>query len=399
MESEMNAAVPLMPDLDFSIDEMVNLHDVLDELRTHGPVVPVKFMGEPIWLVLGLPETNQAFQDEVNFRASDGYMELVAPTMGRSLNTMHGDELRTHRAALTPSFLPAKVREYIEALIEPVVHELMDEIEGKADVEFVEAFCRLYPFRVITRLLGIPVSDEALLLKWAIGIISFPWDPEGALKTKQEFDAYMLNVLEERRRNPGDNFISMLIAAQNEGKIGTDEEILAFLRLLFPAGADTTYKMAGSLFAGVLSDPKMIALAKQGDKDRQALVSEGLRWQPPAAFMLRKASADSRLGGVDIRKGEWALLGVTAANSDPAVFSDPRQFDPGRDTREMATFGRGVHFCLGVHLARRELETALRVVFTRFPDMRLKPGSTVEFINAGLQRGPRELWVQPLGGD
>jgi len=102
------------------------------------------------------------------------------------------------------------------------------------------------------------------------------------------------------------------------------------------------------------------------------------------------------LGGVHIKKGEWLLFGITAANSDPKVFPEPRKFDPSRDNRALISFGRGPHFCLGMHLARRELETALRVVLERYPDIRLTPGKTVEYVG-GVLRGPRELWVQPYG--
>ncbi|MDB5395635.1 MAG: putative cytochrome, partial [Rhodospirillales bacterium] len=105
---------------------------------------------------------------------------------------------------------------------------------------------------------------------------------------------------------------------------------------------------------------------------------------------------DVRLGGAPIKKGDWVLFGITAANNDPKVFPNPRKFDPSRDNRELISFGRGVHFCLGMHLARRELETALKVVFERYPDMRLTPGSKVEYVG-GVLRGPRELRVQPYG--
>ena len=90
------------------------------------------------------------------------------------------------------------------------------------------------------------------------------------------------------------------------------------------------------------------------------------------------------------------LFGITAANRDPKVFPNAATFDPSRDNRELISFGRGVHFCLGMHLARRELETAMRVVFERYPDIRLKPGAKVKFVG-GVLRGPRELWVQPYG--
>ena len=108
------------------------------------------------------------------------------------------------------------------------------------------------------------------------------------------------------------------------------------------------------------------------------------------------ASADVEFGGVQIAKGDWMLFGITAANSDPAVFPDPRRFDPKRDNREILTFGRSSHFCLGMHVARRELETALRVVFERFPHIRLKPGQSIERVNAVL-RGVREMIVLPHG--
>jgi cytochrome P450 len=400
MENEMNARAALRPDIDFGFDEVTNLYDVLDELRQHGSVVPVNYIGSPAWLVVGHAEVNQVFIDEANFPAAEGYLELAAPSMGRTVNVMTGPELRTHRAALTPPFLPPKVRSYIEPLIEPIAHELMDAIEGQTEVDLVDAFTRPYPFRVITRLLGIPVSDEELLLKWAVGIVSFPWDPEGALQTKREFDAYMLNIMEQRRRNPGDDFISSMVAAQKEGKFQSDEEILSFLRILYPAGSDTTYKASGSLFASVLSDPKLIAMAKGSYEERQAVVLESLRLRPPTVFIPRKAAADAHVGGVDIKKGDWMILAISGANRDSKVFPDPHTFDPTRKSAgDMITFGRGVHFCLGLHLARREMETALRVVFTRFPDMRLKPGSEIEFFTDGIQRGPRELRVQPLGHD
>lgn len=395
----MNAVAPLMPDLDFGIDELPNMYELFDELREHGPVVPVQCWGGPAWLVLGLAETNQIFLDEENFRASEGYKDLTEPSMGRTLQSLHGDELRRHRAALTPPFLPAKARSYIESLIEPVANELLDAIEGKAEVDFVEAFTRPFPFRVITRLLGIPVSDEPKLLKWAVGIISYPWDPEGALKVKREFDDYMLNVMEERRRHPGDDFITTLVTAQKDGKIEDDEEILTFLRLLFPAGSDTTYKAGGCMFAAVLGDPKLIAMAKGSDADREALVNESLRYQPPTAMLPRRASFDVNVGGAGIKKGDWVILALSGANRDPRAHSEPALFDPARPKAETATFGKGMHFCIGLHLARRELETALRVVFSRFPDIRFKPGFAVEFFTSGLQRGPRQLLVQPNGRD
>jgi cytochrome P450 len=392
----MDAAAPLMPEIDFAYDEITDLHERLDQLRAHGPVVRIKYLGAPVWAILDHKELNQAFNDLEHFDPGDGYRLISAPSMGMTLQTISGEKHRLARASVAVPFLPASVRGYVEGLIEPIAHELMDRMEGRREVEFVQGFTRPYPFTVITRLLGIPVSDEAMLLEWAVKLIDFPWDPEGALQSKAAFDEYMLRILAERRRAPTDDFVSMLIKSDVEGQRMDDEAILSLFRLLFPAGSDTTYKNAGSLFAAVLGDPALRALAQQGETARAAIATEGLRWEAPTAMLPRMATGDIELGGADIRKGDWLLFGITAANNDPKVFPDPRRFDPSRDNRQLISFGRGVHFCLGMHLARRELEIALKIVFERYPNIRLKPGSKVEFVG-GVLRGPREVWVQPYG--
>jgi cytochrome P450 len=383
----MDALAPLLPEVDFAYDEVTDLHELLDRLRAHGPVVRVKYLGAPVWAILDHRELNQAFNDLEHFDPCDGYRIISAPSMGMTMQTQTGEAHRVARASVAAPFLPASVRGYVERLIEPIAHELMDRIEGKREVEFVQGFSRPYPFTVITRLLGIPVSDETMFLEWAVKLIDFPWDPEGAVRAKAAFDDYMLCILADRRRAPTGDFVSTLVTSDFEGKRLDDEDILSLFRLLFPAGSDTTYKNAGSLFACVLADPELRALAQRGDKERAAIATEGLRWQAPTAMLPRMAH---------IKKGDWVLFGITAANRDPKVFPDPHRFDPSRDNRELISFGRGVHFCLGMHLARRELETALRVVFERYPDIRLKPESKVEFVG-GVLRGPRELWVQPYG--
>jgi cytochrome P450 len=392
----MDALAPMLPEVDFAYDEVTNLHELIEQLRAHGPVVRVKYLGAPVWAILDHKELNQAFNDLENFDPGDGYRVISAPSMGMTLQTMSGEKHRIARASVAAPFLPASVRSYVEKLIEPIAHELMDRIEGQREVEFVQAFTRPYPFTVITRLLGIPVSDEAMLLESAVKLIDFPWDPEGALKSKGAFDDYMTRIIEDRRRAPTEDFVSMLVKAEFEGQRMDNEQILSLFRLLFPAGSDTTYKNAGSLFACVLADPAIRDQATRDNKEREAIATEGLRWQAPTAMLPRMATGNVRLGGAHIKKGDWVLFGITAANRDPKVFPNAATFDPSRDNRELISFGRGVHFCLGMHLARRELETAMRVVFERYPDIRLKPGAKVEFVG-GVLRGPRELWVQPYG--
>lgn len=398
---------PLAAGIDFALDEVPDLHAVLDQLRAQGPVVPVRYFGQTVWLITRYATLREAFADEEHFASEAAYTVHSEPSMGKTLQCMSGDQHRVNRALVSRPFFPKPVRDAIEPLIEPIVDELLDRLEAGMDarrvagdvsadsVEFVEAFTRPYPFTVITRMLGIPVDDEGRFLHWALKLIDYPWDPAGALLARQEFAEYMQPIVAQRRREPGQDVISLLAAAEHEGQRLSDEEIYAFLRLLFPAGSDTTYKVAGSLFYAVLADPALRERALGSDADRQAIVQEALRWQPPTALLPRRCSKSTLLADVPIAAGEWILFGITAANSDPEVFANPRRFDPDRDNRNLA-FGHGEHFCLGSHLARRELEAALKGVLARFPGMCLDPAHSVRFSGAVL-RGTPELWVRPRG--
>jgi cytochrome P450 len=387
--------LPLLPDVDFAHHDVPNLHELYEQLRPHGTVVPVRYHGQPTWLINGFDEVSRAFSDEVHFQSAATYMIHGEPSMGRTLQTMSGREHSVNRGLVSGAFLPRVVRGYVEALIEPIANELLDKIERERELDLIPAFSRPFPFRVITRLFGIPVTDEPRLLAWALKLIDYPWDPEGAVRARHDFAAYLKPFLDERRVNPGGDLLSKLAVAEFEGHRLTDEEIYSFARMIYPAGSDTAYKNGGSLLYAILRDPALREKARGTDADRQAIVLEGLRWEPPVANLPRICSADVTLGGVEIRQGQWTLFSISAANSDPTVFDEPRRFEPARTHRALS-FGQGVHFCLGAHLARTELEAAVRLIFERFPDMTLVEDRPVEIVG-GVLRGPRELWVRPRG--
>ncbi len=388
----MISLAPLVPEIDFARDELPDLHEVLDGLRSAGAVVPVRYFGETVWLITRYAELKQAFSDEEHFPAEAAYTVHSEPAMGRTLQTMSGERHRVNRTLVSRPFFPKAVRELVGSLIVPVADELLERIAGHDEVDLVQAFARPYPFTVITRMLGIPVDDEARLLEGALKLIDDPWDPAGALRARQEFEDYVQPIIAARRAQPGSDVISLLASAEFEGQRLGDEEIHAFLRLLFPAGSDTTFKVGGSMFYAILRDPAIRELAQKGEAGRAAIVQEALRWQPPTALLPRRCAKDAELGGVRVEAGDWILYGVTAANSDPAVFEDPRRFDPTRREKNLA-FGHGEHFCLGSHLARAELEVAIERVFRRFPQIHLAPGRAVHFSGAVL-RGTPELWVR-----
>ncbi|MAG30105.1 MAG: cytochrome P450 [Deltaproteobacteria bacterium] len=385
---------PVLPDIDFAHAAAPNLHDLLDETRKFGTVVPVKFHGDISYLINGHAELRQAFADEEHFASRAAYRVHAEPSMGRTLQVMEADEHRVNRLLVSRPFLPGRVQGYVEGLITEEATRRLDALESEPEMEMVEGFARPFPFSVITRLLGLPVHDEAQFLGWALKIIDYPWDPVGALRARQEFEDYLRPLVKLRRDDPRDDVLSLLATAESEGKQLEDEEIFAFCLLLFPAGSDTAYKNLGSLLYAILSTPGMRELAKESDQARDDIVLEGLRWMPPTSLMPRRCSADTELGGVALKAGTPMLFGITAANADPEVFPDPRRFEPGRPNKnEHLAFGHGEHFCPGSHLARRELETAIKLIFERFPDLELIPERPVEFFGCVL-RGPRDVWVR-----
>ena len=380
-----------VPAVDFATDELLNFHDTIDQLRTFGNVVPVKFFDRPAWLLHRYDDVKHTIADEVHFQAAKFYKLGAAPAMGRTVQTMANEEHRINRALVSSAFFPKQIRRLLEPLIQSEAHRLLDECADLERIELVNGYSRQYPFGVITRLLGIPLDDDEKFLSWALKLIDYPWDPEGALAAKEAFTQALTPIVHQRRQQPEDDIISLLTQEEIEGQLLSDEEIFSFCRLLFPAGSDTTYKNLGSLLYAVLSDPELCDIVRESPEHIPAIVQEGLRWAPPTATLPRICSKTTQIGDQTIERGEMILLCIAAANSDPLVYDNPRQFDFRREQKNLA-FGNGVHFCLGSHLARSELETGLEQLFAHFPDIKLLEEQSVEFFGA-VMRGPRQLWA------
>ena len=249
-------------------------------------------------------------------------------------------------------------------------------------------YARRLPVAAIARLLGLPEHPD--LEKWALAFITYQWDPEGSLESANAFTAFLREVVDERRRNPGDDMISQLFAARIDGEELDDETLLTFVRLLFPTGADTTYLGVGSMLYALVKHPEMVDRLRESAPARAQFVEESLRWESPVGAMPRICVDDITFHGETIPAGAYVLLGITCANRDPAVFTDPDRFDPERDSRRHLTFGLGRHFCLGAPLARAEMLVSLECVLERFDHLELQ--SEPRFVGT-LMRGPDRLDV------
>ena len=390
----MTAAVqPCFPDVDFALDELENIVELMDELRAEGRrIAPVNFGDEIAWIILRHADVAAFYRDDENFPAAAAFRRHSMPTMGKTIQCMEGAEHRVHRKLIAPAFLQRVIAEMVPRLIYPQANALIDDFQHQRKVDLVANYTRLQPLRVICATLGIPSTDNAQLIGWIEGLFSYGSDPESALRARREITNYLTPLIHSRRENPGDDIISLLASATAEGQMLDDEAILSMVRLLFPAGADTTYLASGSMFYHILRDRELYRHLLDHPQDRAAAVEESLRMYGPVYLMLRYTEHGLQLDGVEVPADSWLLYGNVPANYDPDAFPDPKRFDLHRDRSKMLSFATGPHICLGRFLARANMLAMLSVLLNRTENLRLTDADSVKLTGAVL-RGPRAMQV------
>jgi len=242
--------------------------------------------------------------------------------------------------------------------------------EGPFDL--LEAFARPLPVTVIARLIGVPDVRAEDLLAWSNAMVKMYQpgrsraDEDAAVAATEAFTAFLAEVISARRRAPGDDLLSHLIAAEAAGDRLSAEELVSTVILLLNAGHEATVHTIGNGVKALLETGTQAALA---DPDRA--VEEILRFDPPLHVFTRIARAEVEAFGHRFAPGDEVACLLASANRDAAAHPEPDRFDPGRETRTNASFGAGLHFCLGAPLARLELARALPALFAACPDLRL----------------------------
>ncbi|HEX6310885.1 MAG TPA: cytochrome P450 [Acidimicrobiia bacterium] len=395
----MTIAVPdvLDTEIDFIMDDLPDVPATLHALRARQPAVWARGFGGPALYLLTHELVNAAFRDEETFPSAEFYGNVVTDVMGQNLQCLSGEEHRINRALVSPAFRQRLMPGLVGPLLEPVAHELIDRFEARGSADLVADFTARYPFIIITRLLGLPRHSEDEVKRWAIGILDIQNRYGVALECARAFTDFVYPILRQRRHDPGDDLLSTLATTEVEGTQLDDEEIFNFLKLLFPAGADTTYLGLGSTLHALLTSPDQLelVLADPAEECRWA-GEEGIRLNPPTAWIPRRSPREVVWHDLPIPEDANMFLGVMAANRDPAVFEDPDRFDVRRRPTQVMTFGFGTHFCLGAHLARTEIDVALRVLLTRLPRLRLTETDGVRITGTihHLLRGPNRLPVR-----
>lgn len=281
------------------------------------------------------------------------------------------------------AFSPSALQRW-QLVIERVVDGLLDAALPRGRMDVIGHLAAPLPAIVIAELFGIPPEDRGKFHQWSMAAARFfggaVGDPEKAARAANEAvvhqEQYFRGLLEERRRRPGDDLMSLLLKGQDDGQL-TAEEVCAQCILLLAAGHVTTMDQLGNTVLALLRDPEQMDRLRDDPGLGRSATEEGLRYDGTAQFLQRIAREDVMLRGKTIRKGELLYLVLGAANRDPEEFSEPDQFDVGRADNRHLAFGAGPHVCLGMTLARRELETSLGRLVQRLPRLRFDDGRPI----------------------
>jgi cytochrome P450 len=406
-----SAAVPFDP---YELKDVVggtirNPYPALHALRRESPVhVGPIDLGEGAEIadpsrpapvtVLGFDEVVQVLRDSETY-SSTIYGEVVGMVMGRTILQMDEPEHRAVRTLVASSFRSKMLARWEEDLVARVVNELIDTFIDEGRTDLVRSVTFNFPAQVIARILGLPREDYPAFQRWAIELTSVAANWERGVAASAALRDYFAGVMDERRVTPGDDLISDLVRAEVDGAHLNDEEIFSFLRLLLPAGVETTYRASGSLLFALLQDRAQFdALYADRSLFAQAF-EEVVRWEPPVTVILRRATRATELAGVPIEEGADLALLIGAANRDERKYPDPDRFDMFREQRQHVGFGFGVHVCLGMHLARMESRIAITTLLDRLGPITLDPEAEPPHIEGMAFRSPLSLPVVfPAGG-
>jgi cytochrome P450 len=332
--------------------------------------LPIELMPDDEWVLFGYDDVFRAFRDDKVF-SSHAYDQTIGLVIGHTILAMGGKEHHDHRNLVAKAFRATALQRWEPDVIGPVCDQLVDEIKPDGTADLVTALTFEFPTRIVATLLGLPREDLDLFRRLSLSLISIQTDIEAGLNASIELQNYFLNQVQQRRRRITDDIIGDLVGAEIDGEKLTDEAIISFLRLLLPAGLETTYRSSGNLLYLLLSHPEQLALLYQDRSLMASAIEEGLRYETPLTAVIRTTTESVEIGGKTIPSGAQVDLCMGSANRDENRWADPNTFDIRRPRQAHIAFAGGIHMCLGMHLARLETRVMLNSLFDRVADLAL----------------------------
>lgn len=365
------------------------------DLRVHlGTAADLGMIGRRKFSIFGYKEVSEVLGDPTRFSNSI-YEPSLGVAFGRAITVMDPPEHRGYRMLFQKAFTPAMIADWGDGIIPESISRVLETIRhrGKADIE--KEFALLFPFTFIFELLRLPVADRAVFQKLAFSQTTVRFDPHHGREGGAKLREYLIALVKHRRANPmGENdFVTALADAEVDGERLPEEILISFLRQLMNAGGDTSYHGFSTVIAALLRHPEQFEAVKADRTLVPAAIDEGLRWEPPIMILDRTPVAEMDFGGFRMKPGDHIGVILSSANRDEKVYEHPDRFDIWRKQARHVSFGFGPHVCIGQHLARLELRTALNLVMDKLPNLRLDPDYPEPQAYGVTTRKPKEVRV------
>lgn len=365
----------------------VDPYPTYEALRAHGPIVEA---GERFLVVTGYAAVDELLRDP-RMRVLDDELRdrqwpdwrnnrAIASIATSMLRTNPPDHTRMRRLA-AGAFTARRIaamREVVATQAQALVERISEQGRDGASVDFMAGFAYPLPVGVICALLGVPAADHPWFRQRAADLTAVlepeisPDEFDAASRGAAELEAYFTDLIQQRRRAPGDDLTTALVQVHDaDGERLSGDELLANLVLLLVAGFETTTNLLGNGLVVLLEHPEEAELLRSDETLASAYVEELLRFDSPVQLTTRVSAASAEVGGAAIPPGAWILLLLGAANRDPVRFAAPDRFDPARPHNQPISFGAGAHFCLGAALARLEAQIAFPMLLRNLPKLAL----------------------------
>lgn len=378
-----------------------NPYPMYAQMRRESPVCQVDPGG--FWVASRYKDVAFILKNPEIF-SSAGFQALLKPAwldhnpVGDSILVMDPPAHTKLRGLVSRAFSPRNITN-MELRVRAIANELADRLVTLGEADFMAELAEPLPARLIGEILGLDASLHRSFKKWGAHLAAItPAVPDEELATAirasiSDMNRYLREVLEARRRKPVDDMVSDLVRAEVDGVSLSDAEIIAFLCLLLPAGFETTTNLLANTMLALLDRPGDVARLRADPALVPAYIEEVLRHDAPVHGVPRLTTTDVALGGVTVPAGSMIVCLLGSANRDEDQFPDPDRFDIERDSQGGIAFGQGIHFCLGVTLARMEGRIGLEALLSRFQGFSRLPGS-IAWNQSITVRGPTTLPVR-----
>ncbi len=364
-------------------------------MRTSVPVARVPQGG--MSLVFRYDDVQRVLSEHATFSSQARPQgQMPQHPLGASIISTDPPRHRQLRGLVSQAFTPRAVAR-LEPRIAEIVEQLLDEVVDRGEMDVIEDLAYPLPVIVIAELLGIPPADRATFKQWSDAVVTGARGAPGTDGLAQraalqaEMNAYFARMIEERRRDPRDDLISGLLAAQIEGEHLSEMELLGFCSLLLVAGNETTTNLIGNAIMCFDEQPEAMERLRAQPALLPSAIEEVLRYRSPVQAMFRWVASDTELSGETLRQGERVIAFIGSANRDETQFPEADQFDIERTPNRHLAFGQGIHFCLGAPLARLEARIALRAMLERLRAIERVPGVELEALGGLVVFGVRNL--------